>query len=279
MDPAAVKLGKRPASRLRSSTPRYGELRPTLRAKGLLPKIPPSFGHSRIFGRGHGWLMLGNGPDDTVFPGFQGCGDCAWAGPAHAEMEAAKLAGRPVPKFSGKTIVDQYSAYSGYDPRTGVNDTGSDPQEVFSWRQEKGLLDDDSNVYKIGQVVAFEPGNLTELLEAAYLFENAGIGVVVAQAQMDQFSAGAPWDYAAGSPDEGGHWIEVMGANPTYGALITWAQRVLFTHTFYLRQNDETFAYVDPLRYNAVTGETAEHYLDQDLEKFLILVAQQKAAA
>src|SRR6202034_1732511 len=22
------------------------------------------------------WLMLGNGPDDSVAPGFQGCGDC-----------------------------------------------------------------------------------------------------------------------------------------------------------------------------------------------------------
>lgn len=239
-----------------------------------LPPIPTHFGHGYDFGR-DGWLMLGNGPDDTVSPGFQGCGDCAWAGPAHEEMEAARNAHRPVPQFSGATVVSQYSAYSGYNPQTGANDNGSDVQQVLAWRQDKGLLDNASTAYKIGQHVALTPGDLHELWAAAYLFECVGIGATMTTAQMDQFDAGQPWDYVAGSPAEGGHYIPVMGDN----GLISWGERVGFTRTFYAKQSDEAYAYVDPERYSGVTGETLEHFSDADLEKFLTLVAQAKASA
>lgn len=268
-------LGKHPAEPVRSGTVRYGELRGSLARAGLLPRIPKRFGHGHDL---RDWLMLGNGPDDTVFPGFHGCGDCAWAGPAHAEMEAARAAGRAVPRFTGAVVVEQYAEYSGYDARTGQNDTGSNPQDVFRWRQEKGLRDADGNVYKIGQVVALEPGNLTELWEAAYLFEDCGIGVVMTEAQDIQFAKREPWDFHAGSPGIGGHWIEVVGRpGPEMGTLLTWGQRHRFTTGFYEQQNDEAFCWVDPLRYSEVTGETAEHFSDQDLELFLRLVAQQKS--
>ena len=39
---------------------------------------PDEFGHEKI--EGHEWQMLGNGPDDSVQPGFEGAGDCVWAG-------------------------------------------------------------------------------------------------------------------------------------------------------------------------------------------------------
>ena len=271
-------LGKQPARPLLAGTVSYGELRRPLVKAGLLPKIPAAFGHGNDFTGGR-WLMLGNGPDDSVFPGFGGCGDCAWAGPAHAEMEAARNSGRPIPSFTGKTIVDQYGAYSGYDPQTGANDNGSDPQQVLQWRQEKGLLDDNGVAYKIGRYVALQPGNLAELWEAAYLFENAGIGVVMTEAQMQQFDAQEPWEHVHGSPEVGGHWVEVMGRpDAAHGALISWGERVRFGLPFYEQQNDEAFAYLDPERYNRVTGKTAEHFSEQDLNEFLALVVQRKLA-
>jgi hypothetical protein len=252
----------------------YSDLRGPLAKAGVLPKIPSHFGHASLY---TDWLMLGNGPDNSVFPGFEGCGDCAWAGPGHAEMEAARTSKRPAANFTGAAIVKQYSEYSGYDPKTGANDNGSNPQDVFEWRQEKGLVDADGTVFKIGEVVSLEPGNLTELWEAAYLFEDCGIGFAVQEAQEDQFARGLPWDYVHGSPIVGGHWVEVMGRpNSTYGALITWGQRQLFTHAFYEQLNDESFAWIDPERYNRVTGETAEHFSDQDLEKYLRLVGEAK---
>lgn len=261
-------LGKLPARPIKGAV-KFSEIRKTV--AGHLPPIPAQFGHGGDF-PGKGWLMLGNGPDNTVFPGFQGCGDCAWADPAHAEMEAARNAGRPVPAFSGKTIVEQYSEYSGYNPRTGENDNGSQISDVIQWRQTKGLRDDHGNVYKIGQAVELDPGNIQELWEAAYLFECVTIGVVLCTAQMDQFDAHGPWDYVHGSPQEGGHDVPVVGSS----GLVTWAERHGYTRAFYEHQNDEAVAYVDPLRYSAVTGETAEHFADADLEKYLTMIVQSK---
>lgn len=263
-------FGKRAA---RAPTSDHVAMRDLLKAvpAGTLPPIPENFGHGYDFGR-DGWLMLGNGPDNTVFDGFQGCGDCAWAGPAHETMEAARDAGRPIPSFSGATVVKQYSAYSGYDPETGQNDTGSDVQDVLKWRQTKGLLDNSGTAYKIGKTVTLTPGDLHELWAAAYLFECVGIGVNVQEAQMDQFNAGKPWDYVKGSPIEGGHYIPVVGNN----GLISWAQRVGFTQAFITNLCDEAYSYVDPERYSQVTGKTAEGFDDQDVELFVSLVVAQK---
>jgi hypothetical protein len=264
-------LGKTAPKPIENTVP-YSDLRKCLVAAGVtLPKPPTVFGHGDDF-TGTEWLMLGNGPDDTVFPGFQGCGDCAWAGPAHEEKESAKNAGRAMPQFSGKTVVAQYSAYSGYDPQTGTNDNGSAIADVIKWRQDKGIYDDTGTVYKIGRAVSLTPGNLAELWEAAFLFECAGIGIQVPASVMQQFDAGQPWSYVKGSPIEGGHYIPVIGKLE----LVSWAETVKFTDGFYEHYNDETVCYLDNERYNAVTGETAEHYSHQDLEKYLVLIAQAK---
>lgn len=272
---ADLHLGKHTATPLRSETATYAELRPTLVKAGALPTPPQMWGHGHDFPQG-AWKMLGNGPDDSVFPGFGGCGDCAWADPAHDEMEAAKNAGRPVPAFSGATVVKQYGEYSGYDPQTGANDNGSNMQDVIAWRQSKGLYDDHGNTYKIGRAVAVEPGNLQHLWEVTWLFENVNIGIEVTEAQEAQFNERAQptWDWVPGSPAVGGHAVPVMGKL----GLISWAADVYYTAAFIAHQMDEGYAYIDSLRYNAVTGQDYEHFKDADLEKYILLVAQQKLA-
>lgn len=264
-------LGKQAATPLRSGTARYSELRQLLVKDSAvsLPTFPRNFGHANAFA-GDNWLMMGNGPDDSVFPGFQGCGDCAWAGPAHEIMESAKTSGKPAVKISGKTVVEQYSEYSGYDPETGANDNGSNLQDVLAWRQEKGFRDDSGTFHKIGQVVSVTPGNLQELWECAYLFERVGLGVLVQEAQQQQFAFGEKWDYVKGSPVVGGHYIPEMGR----WAIISWAQRVEVTGSYLINLNDEAYSYIDPDLYNKVTGETAEHFTDQDLEKYILLAGR-----
>lgn len=269
----SLPLGKQDATPLRSGTARYSDFRLALvkDPQVSLPPFPANFGHANAFS-GDGWQMLGNGPDDSVFPGFQGCGDCAWAGPGHEIMESAKTSGRPVPPFSGKTIVSQYSAYSGYNPRTGQNDNGSNLQDVLAWRQTKGIADDTGAIHTIGQVVALTPGNLQEIWECAWLFERVGLGVQVQAAQQEQFAQGVAWDYVPGSPVVGGHYVPVMGR----WALVSWARRVGFTNRYVVNLNDEAYAYVDDELYARVTGETAEGFKAQDLEKFIVLAARKQ---
>lgn len=271
-------LGKLPAQPIRDAIPFADAKAAFLKAGGTLPPVPKMFGHSGDFANGPtadgGWGMLGNGPcdDGSINPdwaAYQGAGDCAWAGPAHEEMEAAKNAGRPVPKFTCLNVLQQYSAYSGYDLETGANDNGSAVADVIAWRQDKGLEDADGNVYKIGQSFNLTPGDMQQLWEAAYLLECVGIGINVQQAQMDQFQAGKPWAYVAGSPVEGGHYIPIVGKL----RLITWATKQEYAESLYEKLCDEAVGYLDLERYNAVTGEDAEHYTSQDIEKYFAVLA------
>lgn len=279
---ASLFLGKHTAT-----APRFvdyvTELRPTLKAKGLLPTPPQIFGHGHDFPQGV-WRMLGNGPalagektPPSSWTGFLeagGAGDCAIADPLHDEMEAANNAGRPVPSFSIETAIKQYGELSGYDPVTGENDNGLNMQDVIEHRQKVGLYDDTGKRYKIGTAVSTTPGDVNALWECAWLFENVDIGIVVTEAQEQQFGERAQptWDWVPGSPEIGGHAVPVMGK----WGFISWAEDVYYTPRFIEHQMDEGHCYVDNERYNARTGADAEGYKQQELDKFIVLEAQAK---
>jgi hypothetical protein len=255
-----------------------------VKAGGTFPPLPDHFGSGGDFGPGPiahgGWGMLGNGPCDDGsinqdWAAFEGAGDCAWADPAHDEMEAAKNARRPIPPFTCRNILEQYSAYGGYDLQTGANDNGSNMADVIVWRQTKGLLDTNGVAYKIGKSVTLTPGNLQQAWEAAYVFQNVDLGAVITQANMDEFNADPKgvWGYTPGSPQIGGHAIPEIGRGSLNNSgIVTWAERYGFTEAWFTHQNDEGHAYIDVERYNAVTGETSQGYTDQDLEKYLGLL-------
>jgi hypothetical protein len=268
-----MKLGKQPAT-YDSRDILYADVRPSTLSLPQAP--PPSGGYGGDFSD---WLMLGNGPcDDGSIPekepAYQGAGDCAWAGPAHEEMEAAKNSGRAVPPFTCLNVLEQYSAYSGYNLQTGANDNGSNVRDVLKWRQQKGLLDTAGTAHKIGTFIALEPGNTQELWEALWLFENVGIGINFPNSAMDQFNAGKTWSVVPGATIEGGHYIPLVGhpVNSVW-TCVTWAKRQTMTAQFLTTYCDEAWAYIDPERYNQVTGETLQKFTDANLEKYITLVA------
>jgi hypothetical protein len=266
-------LGKQPAT-YDSRDITYADVRAG--AGSLPPAPPPSGGYGADFSD---WLMLGNGPCDdnsvnSSWAAFQGAGDCAWAGPAHEEMEAAKNSGQPVPTFTCLNVLEQYSAYSGYNLETGAKDNGSNVRDVLKWRQKKGLLDTAGTAHKIGTFVALEPGNTEQLWEALWLFEAVGIGINFPNSAMDQFNAGKTWSVVAGATIEGGHYIPLVG-HPTASVwtCVTWGKRQTLTEQFLTTYCDEAWAYIDPARYNAVTGETLQDFTNADLTKYISEVA------
>lgn len=248
---------------------------------GGLPQFPaPHGGFGSDFPIHGGWKMLGNGPcdDGTVneaWAAFNGAGDCAWAGPAHEEMEMAHNSSHPIPRFTCLNILNQYSAYCGYNLQTGQNDQGSQIRDVLQWRATKGLLDADNKVYKIGAYYSLEPGNHQQMWEALYLGENIGIGIQFPESAMNQTNANQTWSVVPGAQIEGGHYIPLVGhSTPTSWTCITWGSRQLMTDSFLIKYCDEAWAYISPDRYNRVTGDTLEHYNDADLEKYFALLVK-----
>lgn len=276
---ALLPLGKPPAKAYATDLVAFSDVLKTIPST-LLPPVPQNFGHGLVFGE-TGWGMDGNGPADpatTKIPaGYvaarNGAGDCFEAGAAHDIRELAAVNGRPVPPISDFTTLKNYGWMTGYKVATGANDNGTNPQQGLAQRQSPGFPDDNGVYHKIGQILTLKPGDLSELFYCAWLLEKAGVGVQFQQAQMDQFDAGQPWSYVSGSSVEGGHWIIVVSR----GGLITWGHRGGYVDDWYTNLNDESYGWYDLTEYNAVTGETAEHFHQTDVQKYMTLVAQGKA--
>lgn len=231
------KTGKKPATRDRRDL-LFAGYRTSV---PILPPHPAQFGHDNLISA---WGMNGNGPDDTVAPGFQGAGDCVFAGGAHETRLWNAEAGRTV-VITGKESIADYAAVTGYDPQTGGNDEGTSVRDALKYRQKTGLLDAAGHRHKIGAYLALEAGNWEQMLEAAFLFGAVGIGIDFPESAMDQFDAGQPWDVVPGALTDGGHYVSaVRMGDQLY--VVTWGREQAVTRAFYEQYNDEAWAIVSP---------------------------------
>jgi hypothetical protein len=214
-----------------------------------LPKPPANFGHGLIYHDGEDpaadWDMNGNGPDDTVQPGFRGAGDCVWAAAAHTTRMAAKVQHHTV-EITGRESISDYSACTGYVIGDDNTDQGTDMRQAMGYRQKTGILDTTGNRHKIGAYASITPGDWDELMQAAWVFDAVEIGFQFQQAQYDQFNSGDLWSYVPGSPIEGGHAIPLFGRRSSKGGVVSWARHLWITKAFVENLVDEAYAIVYP---------------------------------
>lgn len=235
MTPKLGKLPARPDERdLKIS--RYIEL------ETVLPTAPLKFGFGRLYGD-TGWAMLGNGPDPSVSPDFQGAGDCVFAGAAHEQMIWNKVRnGIDVP-FDGRAVLSDYSAVTGYVIGDDSTDQGTYVRDALNYRRQTGIVDSNGARHLIDGYVMIDPKNWDLLVRASYIFGAIGIGFEFPDSAFDQLDAGQPWDVVHGSRVIGGHYVPVVGSvdSPRKATCITWGQRQEFTRAFYEKYNDETW--------------------------------------
>lgn len=165
-------------------------------------------------------------------------GDCAIAGSIEEVRLANALRGVEV-NFSDHSAVVNYSAITGYNPDDPDSDAGTDVHELYDFRKQYGLVDDDGTRHKIIAYAGLTPGNFNELLIALSLFDMVGIGIQVPDYCQDQFAAGQPWTLERGDhPIEGGHYIPVVGATDRNTATVyTWGAKQGITEPFYAAMN------------------------------------------
>lgn len=214
-----------------------------VKAGATLPKPPARFGHGTMF---HDWQMLGNGPDDSVQPGFQGAGNCVFAGGGHETMETNKLAGKIIP-ITGKQAISDYSTVTGYVIGDDNTDQGTNVRDALKYRRRTGLLDAAGKRHKIGAYVALDPKDYEQLVEAAYVFSAVGVGIEFPESAMAQFDNGEPWDVVPGARIEGGHYIPLFGRSSlNVLGVVTWGRRQAMTRAFAQEYIDEAWAVVFP---------------------------------
>lgn len=201
-----------------------------------LPPLPPEFGHENLV---TDWGMLGN---DKV-------SDCVIAGGLHETMLWNKEAGKTV-AVDTDCAIKNYENYTGYNPDAppdarGDNptDTGTDVADAAKLRRTQGLLDANGNVHRIGIYLALQPGNLTELDYATWLFDGVGIGVRFPREWDDAFDNGKPWDVLQNPTMDGGHYVPCVAKRGGLYEIITWGKSQALTAAGDEQFNDETLAY------------------------------------
>lgn len=241
MTDRVLPLGKKPAE------PKPTDFKFAAFAQGLdMPRVPARFGHGTLY---RDWMMLGNGPDESVAKGFGGCGDCVWAGFAHETRMLHHVLHREEVPFTGKEVVSDYSAQTGYVVGDDSTDFGTVVSDALAYRRRTGVVDANGKRHKIGAYVVLETGNFNDLREAAYIFGAVGIGFNFPAMAWDQFDSGLPWDDDPRGDDslEGGHYVPIVGAPRGESVTtITWGQRQVMTRAFYERFADEAWVYITP---------------------------------
>jgi hypothetical protein len=208
------KLGRLP--------PRH-DPRTLMLASYVSPELPPAPASCAWSGKVNGWPMMAN---DRL-------GDCAIAAPGHQiEAWTANVGMQFTP--SDQEIVAAYSAVSGYDPATGANDAGCVELDVLNYWRTTGIAG-----HKIGAFVAIEPGNHTQVREAAWLFGGVYVGLSLPLAAQRQQVWSAPFNplvaqfFPAYQPGSwGGHAVYIVDYDARGLTCITWGAPKRMTWAF-----------------------------------------------
>jgi hypothetical protein len=92
--------------------------------------------------------------------------------------------------------------------------------------------------------LALEPGNLTHLYQAAFLFGVVGIGLQLPASAFDQTDAAKPWEVVPQSPNAGGHYVPLVGRRADGLHVVTWGAIQVMTENFLQTYCDEAITYV-----------------------------------
>jgi hypothetical protein len=169
---------------------------------------------------------------------------CVWAGAAHETMLLNKEAGNAV-AFTDVNVLSDYAAVTGFDANDPSTDQGTDIQDAAAYRRQTGILDSTGKRHMITAYLALDPGDVDHLLLASYLFSAVGIGLSLPASAIDQSEKGQTWDVLSGSPNEGGHYVPLVGRLAS-GMLVSvsWGRAQLMTARFFQTFCDEAVAYV-----------------------------------
>jgi hypothetical protein len=204
----------------------------------VLPHHPRLFGHGLAFSD---WGMLGNGPDDSVAPGFGGAGDCVLAGCNEIRLINHVVNRVEVP-FTGREAIQAYSDVTGYRIGDASTDRGTDMGQAAEYRRKVGIADANGQRHKVAAWVRLETGNFEQLLEATFIFLAAGLGFMFPRSAWDQWGRGEPWDYDPNADNtiDGGHYVPRVGSL----RVVSWARALEMRQPFYEHFSDEAIVYV-----------------------------------
>lgn len=195
-------------------------------------------------------------------------GCCAWASAAH-EVMLQNAANKRTVTFTDDNVLSDYAS-TGFDPKTGANDNGTNMFQLYTYRKNTGVIDSTGIRHRLSAFLEIKPGNDDELAAAIYLFGVVGIGIKVYDWAEQQFANHQVWAPQRGGKLMGGHAIPIVGrtASGNFQA-VTWGGVQELTPDFFREYTTSAFVGITQ---DYLTGDKSPEGLDsalllQDLPK------------
>lgn len=146
-------------------------------------------------------------------------GDCVIAGANHLEGLATANAGSPIFIATQKQIQADYSAVGGYVPGNPSTDNGCDEVTAMNYYQTHGF----ANGSKISGWIPVQATNVTQVMQAMWLFENLFFGIELPDSWVNPgpSASGFVWDDGTPNPNNG-HCVAGVGYNSQGVQIDTW---------------------------------------------------------
>ena len=157
---------------------------------------------------------------------------CAEAGSAE-EIRLLNAERKMTVPFSDTSVLANYTEIAGFDPSSG-NDPGTDIHDLYAYRKNVGMVDDDGKRHKLVAYAGLTPGDFDELVQALYLFTTVGIGLQMPEYAQEQFNSGRPWRMLPGRHEiEGGHYVPAVARDGDTVDVFTWGRHHTMDAEFY----------------------------------------------
>lgn len=205
------------------------------------------------------WGMFNN---DTL-------GDCTCAAIAHMLMLMTAHTGSLVVP-SEDEVIKAYSAVSGFDPNTGLNDNGAALSDVLNYWRTTGIAG-----HKILGWAQIDHTNVYAVKQAIWLFGGIDIGVQFPNIAMNQFNTDRSWELVANDGgNDGGHCVCNFGYGSEGTNCITWGKRQGMSWDWFKKYCDEAYVVITQDWINQLTNQTPSGFdlatLQQDLQALRI---------
>jgi hypothetical protein len=178
-------------------------------------------------------------------------GDCVWAMLANfIILTTAHTGAVVIPTLDD--VLGAYSAVTGFDPVTGMNDNGTAITDALEYMRTTGMAG-----IKILGWAQIDYTNLVHRKLGADLFGATLVGVQLPASAQDQFGAGQSWEVVPGSPIEGGHAILRSGygrLGDNYESWAKWDQKA--SAAWSTQCVDEEYVAITPAWIDHVTQKT-----------------------
>jgi len=193
-------------------------------------------------------------------------GDCVFAAFYNMLAGASKETGKPFEATNPLVLAD-YACVTGYDPKTGANDNGTNPEDALRYYTQKPLGDQ-------GRIVAWgevDRHQITEVRQALQIF--GGVYTALALPKSAQAQVGDIWSVPLlPSPDRipgswGGHMTITRHIDATKHPMslwtVTWGNPQQMTEAFWKKYCSAAYFFITE-QWVADNGETPSGFdLDQ----------------